>query len=265
VVSTHDRLNGQTRRVSVDSTGIQGNAESWWCSLSSDGQTVAYQSKASNLVPGDTNEVYDVFVHHHPTGQTTRVSVDSTGEQGDDSSRHCTISSDGELVAFDSRASALVAGDANGEQDAFVRDRRDCASSAATYCTAKTTSTGCTPSVSHSGVPSATASVGFEVTAIQVESERPGVLFYGVSGPAAFPFQGGLLCVAPPIRRTPPQSSGSSGSPPCAGALSLDLNAAGICAWIGAGHRGWMQGWFRDPASPEGTGLTDAIEWTVCP
>lgn len=77
--------------------------------------------------------------------------------------------------------------------------------------------------------------------------------------------QGGTLCVEPPIQRTPPQHSGSSGSPPCAGVLSLDLNAAGICAGIGVGHRGWIQRWFRDPASPITTGLTDAIEFTVCP
>lgn len=71
---------------------------------------------------------------------------------------------------------------------------------------------------------------------------KPGVPFYGVNGPDALPFQGGLLCVSAPIQRTPPQSFGTSGSPPCSGVLALDLISAGICASIGFGHHGWMQG-----------------------
>ncbi len=134
-----------------------------------------------------------------------------------------------------------------------------------TYCTAKTTSTGCSPAIDCTGAPSASAPGGFTVTASQVEPNRPGILFYGTRSSSPFPFQGGYLCVEPPIRRTPVQDSGSGGSTPCTGILAVDLNAAGICSEIGAGYSGSMQGWFLDPPSPGGTGLTDALEWIVGP
>src|SRR5262245_10712203 len=74
---------GVTERVSVDSAGIEGDSESELCAVSADGRFVAFASLASNLVPGDTNGVSDVFVHDRLTGTTERVSVDSRGRQGD--------------------------------------------------------------------------------------------------------------------------------------------------------------------------------------
>ena len=210
-----------------------------------------------------------VLLHGLPpaaqSGTTSRVSVDSAGVQGNNFSVTPPISADGRCVAFFSGASNLVPGDTNETWDVFVRDRQDCAASVATYCTAKTSSSGCAPAIGYVGTPSASASGGFTVSATQIEASQPGVFFYGVTGPDALPFQGGWSCVNPPIQRTPPQDSGTSGSPPCTGVLALDLNASGICASIGVGYRGWMQVWFRDPASFTGTVLTDALEWTVCP
>ena len=141
----------------------------------------------------------------------------------------------------------------------------ECASTVSVYCTAKTSSSGCTPAISSSGSPSASGASGFEVRVEQVEANRSGILFYGTSGPEAKPFQGGLLCVQPPLQRTAVQSSGSGGSPPCQGVLTLDLNAAGVSAAIGAGNQAWIQAWFRDPPSPSATGLSDALELAVCP
>lgn len=134
-----------------------------------------------------------------------------------------------------------------------------------TYCTAKVTSSGCIPSIGSSGIPSASAPSGFVVTAVQVEPDQFGLLFFGTNGPANIPFQGGTFCVQSPLVRTPVQSSGSGGSGPCTGVLTLDLNATGWCAMIGAGNQAWMQGWFRDPQAPSTTGLTDAITFTVQP
>lgn len=54
---------------------------------------------------------------------TERVSLDSAGMQGDNSSADPSISDDGRYVAFSSSASNLVAGDTNGVADVFVRDR----------------------------------------------------------------------------------------------------------------------------------------------
>src|SRR5262249_5663555 len=79
---------------------------------------------ASNLVPGDTNGVADIFVHDRQTGATERVSVDSAGVQGNDASLAPSISGDGRFVAFVSAATNLVAGDSNGAGDIFVHDRQ---------------------------------------------------------------------------------------------------------------------------------------------
>ncbi|TAH36875.1 MAG: calcium-binding protein [Planctomycetota bacterium] len=119
----HDRQTGLTTRVSVDSTGAQGNGYSSWPSISADGRFVAFFGNASNLVPGDTNNADDVFVHDRQTTQTTRVSVDSAGVQGNSYSRQPSISADGRLVAFACGADNLVPGDTNGADDIFVHDR----------------------------------------------------------------------------------------------------------------------------------------------
>ena len=122
-VFVHDRQTGQTTRVSVDSYGTQGNDGSGDPSISGDGRYVAFSSGASNLVTGDDNGEYDIFVHDRQTGQTTRVSVDSNGTEGNGASEYLSISADGRYVAFSSYASNLVSDDTNGECDIFVHDR----------------------------------------------------------------------------------------------------------------------------------------------
>jgi Tol biopolymer transport system component len=122
-VFVHDRQTGTTERVSVDSAGSQGNSDSSGPGLSADGRFVAFLSRASNLVPGDTNGYYDVFVHDRQTRTTERVSVDSAGTQGNSNSDRPSISADGRFVAFGSAASNLVPGDTNGQYDVFVHDR----------------------------------------------------------------------------------------------------------------------------------------------
>ena len=66
---------GTTTRVSVASDGTQGNHFSGSPSISANGRYVAFHSWATNLVPGDTNDSHDIFVHDRQTGQTRRVSV----------------------------------------------------------------------------------------------------------------------------------------------------------------------------------------------
>ncbi len=125
-VFVHDRQTGTTERVSLDSAGMQGNAFSGYPSISGDGRYVAFVSFAGNLVPGDTNGHYDVFVRDRQAGTTERVSVSSTGAQGNGDSSNgfgLTISADGRYVAFASDSSNLVPGDTNGFSDTFVRDR----------------------------------------------------------------------------------------------------------------------------------------------
>jgi Tol biopolymer transport system component len=112
----------KTRRVAVSSTGAQGTDNSTAPIISGNGGSVVFSSSASNLVPGDTNGKEDVFVRNLNTHKTSRVSISSTGTQADGFSAQPTISADGHLVGFDSFATNLVPGDANGETDVFTRD-----------------------------------------------------------------------------------------------------------------------------------------------
>jgi len=123
-VFVHDRVTGETTRVSVASDGTQGDRESYGSAISADGRYVAFVSWADNLVIGDTNGYDDIFVHDRKTQETTRVSITSDGMQGNDFSLFASISSDGRYVAFDSRATNLVVGDSNGYRDIFVHDRQ---------------------------------------------------------------------------------------------------------------------------------------------
>src|SRR5882672_3921736 len=115
---------GATTRASVTTGGAQGNGRSFVPALSADGRFAAFYSDASNLVAGDANSARDVFVHDGQTGETTRVSVDSSGAEANGDSFAPAISADGRFVTFSSAASNLVAGDANGANDVFVRDRQ---------------------------------------------------------------------------------------------------------------------------------------------
>jgi murein DD-endopeptidase MepM/ murein hydrolase activator NlpD len=112
-----------TVRASVDSTGIEAIGASTRGALSRDGRYVLFTSSASNLVPGDTNDVDDVFVHDAWTGATVRVSVDDAGIQGNAGSIASNISGDGRYVGFLSRATDLDPRDTSNTQDAYIHDR----------------------------------------------------------------------------------------------------------------------------------------------
>lgn len=122
-IFVHDRVMGETRRVSVASDSTQGNGESSAPSISADGRYVAFDSEANNLVSNDINWRMDVFVYDRQTEQTVRVSVASNGVQGNRRSYTPKISTDGQYVLFSSDAFNLVEGDTNLENDVFVRDR----------------------------------------------------------------------------------------------------------------------------------------------
>jgi sugar lactone lactonase YvrE len=126
VVADSPTRPGQIVRASVASNGDQANGASSfpWRSpaISADGRYVAFQSAASNLVADDTNSVADVFVHDRQTGQTTRVSVDSSGAQANQGSFAPSINADGRYVTFASGATNLVTGDTSA--GVFVHDRQ---------------------------------------------------------------------------------------------------------------------------------------------
>src|SRR5262245_2491166 len=93
-----------TTRVTVSNGGAQGDGTSGDPTISADGRYVACYSSATNLVPGDSNLVRDVFVRDLLAGTTVRVSVDSSGVQGNALSSGQAISADGRYVAFYSDA-----------------------------------------------------------------------------------------------------------------------------------------------------------------
>jgi Tol biopolymer transport system component len=128
-IIVYDRQRTAFERVSVASDGTQANAASSRPSLSADGRFVAFESLASNLVSGDTNAMSDIFVHDRLTGETSRISINLHGEQGDGPSEAASISGNGRWVAFLSMAANLFPyaaygqRDANGQRDAFLYDR----------------------------------------------------------------------------------------------------------------------------------------------
>lgn len=124
-IFVRDRVTGETSRVSVSSSGVQGNLDSGAPAISADGRYVAFESWASNLVPGDTNLELEIFRHDRLTGQTLRASVTYDGLEGNGRSESPAISADGRYVTFESRASNLVPGDTLGAIDVFVRDLID--------------------------------------------------------------------------------------------------------------------------------------------
>jgi len=111
-----------TTQVSISSTGQAGNDSSYRPVISADGRHVAFASLAGNLVDGDDNGEYDIFVHDRQTGQTSRVSVSSSGQQADGYSWRPAISADGRYVVFESWATNLVVDDTNGYGDIFLHD-----------------------------------------------------------------------------------------------------------------------------------------------
>ena len=118
-----DLQTGTTTRVSVSTGGAEANDQSFGSTVSPDGRYVVFCSFATNLVPGDTNGMCDVFVRDLQTGTTTRESVGAGGVEAIHQSFYPSISRGGRYVTFASDAWNLVAGDTNGLRDVFLRDR----------------------------------------------------------------------------------------------------------------------------------------------
>jgi hypothetical protein len=141
----------------------------------------------------------------------------------------------------------------------------------ATYCTAKTNSMGCQPTLSFFGTPSVSSGSGFHVYASGVINRAPGMFVYGTNGRATTPFHGGTLCFAAPIRRTPAQNSGGSlVGVDCTGTYHFDFAAwvaSGADPSLVAGTTVNAQFYSRDNgfAAPDNVGLTNAVEFTLVP
>jgi Tol biopolymer transport system component len=121
-VFVKDLQTGAIVRVSVDSNGVEGNGDSEDVAISDQGRYVSFGSLASNLVPGDTNNKEDVFVHDLVTGATVRASVSTGGVEANWDCYDAVLTPDGRYAVFFTSATNLVAGDTNAVEDIFVRD-----------------------------------------------------------------------------------------------------------------------------------------------
>ncbi|RMH77160.1 MAG: hypothetical protein D6683_09270 [Actinomyces sp.] len=119
-----DRDTDTIERISVNFALGNADNNSFRPRISGDGRYVAFESFASNIVFGDTNDVADVFVYDRQLQQMDRASVPNAGVALDSNGRSAgvSVSDDGKKVVFQSWAGNLVAGDTNGVADVFLFD-----------------------------------------------------------------------------------------------------------------------------------------------
>lgn len=123
-VYLRDLQSGVTERITKDYDGGIGlrNSGGAQAVVSANGRYVAFHSDSMDLVEGDTNLETDVFLRDTHTNITTRLSVDSDGNEGNGPSTSPSITDDGRFVTFTSRANNLVSGDTNFVADVFLHD-----------------------------------------------------------------------------------------------------------------------------------------------
>jgi hypothetical protein len=135
------------------------------------------------------------------------------------------------------------------------------------YCTAKTNSLGCVPSIGYTGLPRMSGPDDFHVNASNVYNRKFGLAYWGLAN-ANTPFHGGTLCVASPQRFGPPSNSGGAAPPvnDCSGSCSAFFSQSFLTTHgLTPGTAGYVQFVMRDPgfAPPDGVALTDALRFVV--
>jgi Tol biopolymer transport system component len=110
-----------TEQVSVDSNEIQASGTSINASISDDGNYVAFESDAANLITGGTSRS-DIYRRDRSAGETLLVSTPDGINSGDVGSFNASISANGAFVAFESASINLVVETTLGLTDIFVRD-----------------------------------------------------------------------------------------------------------------------------------------------
>jgi hypothetical protein len=156
----------------------------------------------------------------------------------------------------------------NGDYSGALHLFRAPCSAPVAYCPATPSSSGCVPRLGWQGAPRGGQSSGFDITLSLVPNQRNGLLFYGVSGRNALPWNGGTLCVQPPLRRTPLQASGGSSAPAndCTGSYSLDFNtwiSNGADSTLFTGQHVYVQFLTRDPAGAAPLHLSQALDFYI--
>ena len=137
-----------------------------------------------------------------------------------------------------------------------------------TYCTAKASSNGCVPSMSSSGIPSLSSPSSFLATASQVDGTQVGLMYFGTTGQNNAPFLGGVLCVKAPLYRLKIKTAGGT-SGQCNGTFNYALGDMLLHpsggSLVVAGQVVTVQLWYRDPPSASTVGLSNGLQFVVCP
>ncbi|MCK6446428.1 MAG: hypothetical protein L6Q99_08570 [Planctomycetes bacterium] len=272
-VVLRDRSIGVTSLVSLGNGGVPADFGGYEPSLSSDARYVTFTSISSTLTANapSTHSMNRAYFRDRQLGTTTMLDVSSIGEISASGAAQSVISGDGRVIAFTADDADLAPDAALGFNSVFLRDF-SVPQGPVAYCTAKTNSLGCTPSLSFSGTPSASAGSGFVVQVGSVLNQKLGLLAYSLSGPRGVPFAGGVLCLDTPLVRGVLQSSGGSLPPThdCSGSYSVDFNAhiaSGSDPELQAGEFVWCQQWSRDSGftPPNSVGLSSALWFWIAP
>jgi Tol biopolymer transport system component len=272
-IFVRDLQTGTTSRESVDSNGLQANGSSSAPAISRGGRFVVFVSAATNLVPGDTNAVSDVFLRDRLTGRTSRVSVNTAGTQGDQASEVYSyygppsVSTDGRLVVFDSWATNFAADDTNGVSDVFLRDRGNDAvfapfcfgdgTGAACPCgNSGAAGHGCQNSAGTGGAiltGSGTPSLAADTVHFTSSGELPTSTSVLLSGPTPVNpvnYGDGLRCVGGTLKRLYTHSAaGGVVTMPQGTDLSVSARSAAQGDPLSVGSTRIYQVYYRDPSS----------------
>jgi Tol biopolymer transport system component len=255
--------------VSRNAGGTVGNGASGAPSISADGNFVAFESSATNLVPGDTNGMQDIFVRDRVHATIERVSIATSGIEGNAKSAWPSISGDGRFVAFESEADNLVSGDTNATLDIFVRDRNTTAFASvcrpgldgvqACPCSNPPTTLGrgCNNSASTGGAlltASGTAYLSADSLVFTTFAEKPTALSVLLQGDAlasaGVVYGQGVRCVGGHLERlfSRNASSGSVTLPNLGGGdATVSARSAAKGDVIQPGEDRWYLVYYRDP------------------
>ncbi|MCB0221706.1 MAG: hypothetical protein KDH09_18560 [Chrysiogenetes bacterium] len=118
-----DKEKGKAEAISVNDTGELGNGASTNGVMSSCARYLAYESDATNLVPGDTNGVTDIYFRDRHTNHTKRISITEKGVEPNAPSLQPSISGCGAFVAFTSAATTLSSADTHGVTQIYIKDQ----------------------------------------------------------------------------------------------------------------------------------------------
>jgi Tol biopolymer transport system component len=261
-VFVRDLQLGTTVIASLSDSGALANGASFASAISAHGRYVVFDSVATNLVPGDTNALDDLYLRDLSSGRTERISVASDGAQSDGDSRVPGIDADGRLVVFASAATTLVPGDTNGAIDVYVRDRGILQAQAVCFGDASAACPCANPGAWGHGCDNSAATGGavltnagthapdtVSLTAWHTLASSLAIFLQGDAGAAPVAFGDGLRCAAGNLLRLyVHNASGGVVSAPIAGEPSITVRSAALGDSIAPGTTRWYQVYYRDPA-----------------